>query len=78
MRRFAVCGALARLSIGLSLGAIGLGALPAGAHEPLSLPQVLQAFDISLEVKLVHAGPAHTTGDTAVIFRGRNAVLRNR
>ena len=23
---------------------------------------------------LLHAGPAHTTGDTAVIFRGRNAV----
>ncbi len=26
------------------------------------------------EIELFHAGPAHTTGDTAVFFRGRNAV----
>ncbi|MEE4361327.1 MAG: MBL fold metallo-hydrolase [Pseudomonadales bacterium] len=26
------------------------------------------------QIDLLHAGPAHTTGDTAVIFRGRNAV----
>ena len=25
-------------------------------------------------IDLLHFGPAHTTGDTAVIFRGRNAV----
>ena len=25
-------------------------------------------------IDLIHAGPAHTTGDTAVIFRGQNAV----
>jgi len=26
------------------------------------------------QIDLLHFGPAHTTGDTAVIFRGRNAV----
>lgn len=26
------------------------------------------------EIDLLHAGPAHTTGDTAVLFRGQNAV----
>ena len=26
------------------------------------------------QIDLIHAGPAHTTGDTAVIFRGHNAV----
>ena len=26
------------------------------------------------QIDLIHAGPAHTTGDTAVIFRGQNAV----
>ncbi|HSG88324.1 MAG TPA: MBL fold metallo-hydrolase [Pseudomonadales bacterium] len=26
------------------------------------------------QIDLLHPGPAHTTGDTAVIFRGRNAV----
>jgi cyclase len=26
------------------------------------------------QIDLLHSGPAHTTGDTAVIFRGRNAV----
>jgi glyoxylase-like metal-dependent hydrolase (beta-lactamase superfamily II) len=26
------------------------------------------------QIDLMHFGPAHTTGDTAIIFRGRNAV----
>jgi len=26
------------------------------------------------EIELLHFGPAHTTGDTAIVFRGSNAV----
>jgi glyoxylase-like metal-dependent hydrolase (beta-lactamase superfamily II) len=44
-----------------------------------ALPTITYARQMSLHfngerIDLMHAGPAHTTGDTAVIFRGRNAV----
>lgn len=49
------------------------------AYEQHALPDI--TFDKTMQfhlngerIDLVHAGPAHTTGDTAVIFRGRNAV----
>ena len=49
------------------------------AYPPEALPDI--TFDERMQfhlngerVDLLHFGPAHTTGDTAVIFRGRNAV----
>jgi glyoxylase-like metal-dependent hydrolase (beta-lactamase superfamily II) len=44
-----------------------------------ALPAITYADRMSFHfngerIDLLHAGPAHTTGDTAVIFRGRNAV----
>lgn len=49
------------------------------AYAPAALP--IATFDDRMQlhfngeqIDLVHAGPAHTTGDTAVIFRGHNAV----
>ncbi|MEM7015716.1 MAG: MBL fold metallo-hydrolase [Pseudomonadota bacterium] len=49
------------------------------AYEPSALPVI--AYDDKMQfhfngeqIDLMHFGPAHTTGDTAVIFRGNNAV----
>ncbi len=49
------------------------------AYPEYALPDI--TFDTTMQfhlnrerVDLLHAGPAHTTGDTAVIFRGNNAV----
>jgi cyclase len=49
------------------------------AYPPAALPVI--TFDDRMRfhfngeaIDLVHIGPAHTGGDTAVIFRGRNAV----
>ncbi len=44
-----------------------------------ALPAITYARRMQLhfngeQIDLIHAGPAHTTGDTAVIFRGHNAV----
>lgn len=49
------------------------------AYPPAALPDVTynrrMQFHINGEqIDLVHFGPAHTTGDTGVIFRGHNAV----
>ena len=48
-------------------------------YPPAALPVI--TFDDRMrfhfngeQIDLIHAGPAHTTGDTAVIFRGSNAV----
>lgn len=48
-------------------------------YPPGALPSVTYEGRMQLHwngerIDLVHAGPAHTTGDTAVIFRGRGAV----
>jgi len=49
------------------------------AYPPDALPHL--TYDTTMQfhfngeqIDLLHAGPAHTTGDTAVIFRGSNAV----
>lgn len=49
------------------------------AYPALALPDI--TFDETMQfhlngerIDLLHSGPAHTTGDAAVIFRGRNAV----
>ena len=49
------------------------------AYPPAALP--IATFDDRMQlhfngeqIDLIHTGPAHTTGDTAVIFRGHNAV----
>lgn len=48
-------------------------------YAPAALPVITYGSDMSFHfngerIDLMHFGPAHTTGDTAVIFRGRNAV----
>lgn len=49
------------------------------AYPPVALPVI--TFDDRMQlhfngerIDLIHAGPAHTTGDTAVIFRGHDIV----
>ena len=49
------------------------------AYPPEALPDI--TYDTTMQfhlnderIDLLHPGPAHTTGDSAVIFRGRNAV----
>ena len=49
------------------------------AYPPDALPVITYDDRMSLHyngerIDLIHPGPAHTTGDTAVIFRGHNAV----
>lgn len=49
-------------------------AYPADALPHLTYDDTMQFHFNGEQIDLVHAGPAHTTGDTAVIFRGSNAV----
>ena len=49
------------------------------AYPESAWPDITYSDDMSLhlngeQIDLFHFGPAHTTGDTAVIFRGSNAV----
>ncbi len=49
------------------------------AYPPHALPDItfddhMQFYINGERVDLMHFGPAHTTGDTVVFFRGRNAV----
>lgn len=49
------------------------------AYDPGALPEITYGREMSLhfngeQIDLRHFGPAHTAGDTAVIFRGRNTV----
>ena len=47
---------------------------PEGALPTLTYARRMQLHFNGEQIDLIHAGPAHTTGDTAVIFRGHNAV----
>ena len=47
---------------------------PAEALPAITYDDRMQLHFNGEVIELVHAGPAHTTGDTAVIFRGSNAV----
>ncbi len=49
-------------------------AYPADALPVITFDEAMQFHFNGGVVDLVHAGPAHTTGDTAVIFRKYNAV----
>lgn len=49
-------------------------AYPASAYPDITYDNTMQIHMNGETVDLMHFGPAHTTGDTAVIFRGSNAV----
>ena len=49
-------------------------AYPAEALPDITFDDSMQFHLNGERIDLLHSGPAHTTGDTAVIFRGRNAV----
>jgi cyclase len=49
-------------------------AYPKAALPTITFDDTIQFHINGERVELVHFGPAHTTGDTAVIFRGTNAV----
>ncbi len=47
---------------------------PAAALPVITYDDRMEFHFNGEQIQLLHFGPAHTTGDTAVIFRGRNAV----
>ncbi|MCY4343176.1 MAG: MBL fold metallo-hydrolase [Gammaproteobacteria bacterium] len=49
-------------------------AYPEDARPTITFDETMQFHFNGEQIDLVHFGPAHTTGDAAVIFRGRNAV----
>lgn len=49
-------------------------AYPAHALPDITFDETMQFYLNGERIDLLHVGPAHTTGDTAVIFRGQNAV----
>ena len=49
-------------------------AYPDDALPDITYDSTMQFHLNGERIDLLHTGPAHTTGDTAVIFRGRNAV----
>ncbi|NKB98325.1 MAG: MBL fold metallo-hydrolase [Pseudomonadales bacterium] len=49
-------------------------AYPKSALPVITYDDTMQFHFNDEQVDLLHAGPAHTTGDTAVIFRGSNVV----
>jgi cyclase len=49
-------------------------AYPAHALPDITFDDSMQFHLNGERIDLLHSGPAHTTGDTAVIFRGQNAV----
>ena len=49
-------------------------AYPEAARPVITYDDTMQFHFNGQKIDLLHFGPAHTTGDTAVIFRGSNAV----
>ena len=49
-------------------------AYPENARPAITFDDTMQLHFNGEQIDLLHFGPAHTTGDAAVIFRGRNAV----
>jgi len=47
---------------------------PAAALPVITFDDRMEFHFNGEQIQLLHFGPAHTTGDTAVVFRGRNAV----
>ncbi len=60
--------------INLVGAAVAQPAYPEHALPSITFDTAMQFHLNGEKIDLLHAGPAHTTGDTAVIFRGRNAV----
>ena len=52
----------------------GQEAYPKSALPVITFDDTMQFHFNDQRIDLLHAGPAHTTGDTAIIFRGSNAV----
>jgi cyclase len=49
-------------------------AYPRAALPVITFDDTMQFHFNDEKIELLHVGPAHTTGDTAIIFRGTNAV----
>nr|WP_254305838.1 MBL fold metallo-hydrolase [Sphingopyxis sp. BSNA05] len=49
-------------------------AYPAHALSDITFDRTMQFHINGQKIDLLHVGPAHTNGDTAVLFRGTNAV----
>jgi len=49
-------------------------AYPVAAHPTITFERAMRLYFNGERIDLLHFGAAHTTGDTAVLFRGRNAV----
>jgi len=60
--------------INLVAFAYGQTAYPESAWPDITYSQDMQFHLNGQTITLLHFGPAHTTGDTAVIFEGSNAV----
>ena len=60
--------------INLVVAAYEQKAYPESAWPDITFSNEMQFHQNGQTIDLLHFGPAHTTGDTAVIFRGSNAV----
>ena len=61
------------------IGLVGIGkhlqkAYPAHALADITFDERMQLHFNGEQIDLLHYGPAHTSGDTATVFRGNNAV----
>jgi len=60
--------------VNLGFVAVEQKAYPKHAVSDITYDDTMQFHINGEQIDLMHFGPAHTTGDTAVIFRGKNAV----
>ncbi|MEH6515184.1 MAG: MBL fold metallo-hydrolase [Halioglobus sp.] len=60
--------------INLVVAAYEQKAYPAEALPVITFNKDMQLYFNDQLIELLHFGPAHTTGDTAIVFRGDNAV----
>lgn len=61
-------------TVNLVQASVAQPAYPDHALPDITFDKTMQLHLNGEQIDLLHVGPAHTTGDTAVIFRGRNAV----
>jgi glyoxylase-like metal-dependent hydrolase (beta-lactamase superfamily II) len=60
--------------INLTVAKYHQAAYPANARSVITFDDRMSFHFNGEQIDLIHSGPAHTTGDTAVFFRGHNAV----
>lgn len=60
--------------VNLVLASYNQKAYPESAWPDITFDDDMQLHFNGQQIDLVHFGPAHTTGDTAIIFRGANAI----